>query len=437
MNAIDIFPWDDNFNTGIAVIDAQHKKLVSLLNKLASHVAFHRDNLELSAIFDELTDYTLYHFATEEEIWHSTLANDEIEGKHKESHEYFVNQVLLFRNKQQTSSMDEIAEEMLGFLARWLATHILESDRYLAYVSDGMRAGLSLDEAKLTAAQRMAGGTRVLIDIILSIYDTLSTNTLRLMRELAERKKREEQLIQARIQAEAANLAKSNFLATMSHEIRTPMNAILGLAQLMQQFPPSEEERKEYCTTILDSGRSLLALLNDLLDLAKLEAGKLEVHPAPFSPRQMIQTLASSFQPVAEHKQLQFFLNLHPFPEEHYIGDAERIQHMLRHLFSNALKFTRQGSITLTAREITHTDQDAELEFSLTDTGIGIAPERQQSLFQPFSQVDSSASRQFDGAGLGLSVVRALALLMGGDTGVDSTPGHGSRFWFTVKVQKT
>ncbi len=191
MNSIDIFPWNDNFNTGIGLIDEQHRMLVQLLNRLASHVAFHADIPTLHEIFDELAAYTVYHFQAEEEIWHEYLSDDPMDEKHKETHRSFVQAITNLKEQNEGQPDDTVIEGILSFLARWLASHILESDRYQAHIVLAMKAGSALDEAKKIAAEQMGGSTRVLIEIILSIYESLSTNTLHLMRELAERKRDE------------------------------------------------------------------------------------------------------------------------------------------------------------------------------------------------------------------------------------------------------
>ena len=189
MNSIDIFPWDDNFKTGLPTVDEQHRKLVQLLNTLASHVAFHADIPELDLVFDELADYTVYHFETEEAIWHAFLDGDPAETAHRATHTSFVNEVVRFKAALGSTERHQLAEEALGFLARWLASHILETDRYMAYAVLALQEGLSRDAAKVRAKELMGGATRALIDIILSIYSTLSNNTLRLMRELAEHRR--------------------------------------------------------------------------------------------------------------------------------------------------------------------------------------------------------------------------------------------------------
>jgi len=432
MQSIDIFPWDDNFNTGLPKVDEQHKRLVELINQLASQVAFKSDQQLLSKIFDELANYTVYHFETEEAIWHAYMPGDDSERRHFETHKRFVDTVLRLKRELTEKPVEQVADEALSFLARWLASHILETDRHMAYMVLAMKNGAELGDAKIRAREQMSGATRVLIDIILSIYETLSSNTLHLMRELAERKRNEEALLQARFAAEAANIAKSHFLANMSHEIRTPLNGILGMAQLLQSPEVSDVERKDYAQTIFDSGQTLLTLLSDILDLSKLEAGKLELAEVAFEPRQFMRAIHDQFVETVEKKGLQLESVAENLLANRYQSDPQRLRQMLANLLSNAIKFTEKGHIRVEAREVERSGEAAVLEFSVTDTGIGIPEEQRSLLFQPFSQVDSSVTRRYGGTGLGLSVVRALAQLMGGAVGVESTPDQGSRFWFRI-----
>ena len=210
MNSIDIFPWDDNFNTGLPTVDEQHRKLVALLNALAGHVAFKSEALVLDRLLDELADYTVYHFTSEEAIWREYLSNSEHEVEHRKTHALFVQEVMRLRGELASRPMMDVAEEALGFLARWLASHILESDRYMAYTVLALQAGLPLDAAKARAREQMGGSTRTLIDIILSIYGSLSNNTLRLMRELAEHRQLQSSLQEAKAELEeATNLLQS------------------------------------------------------------------------------------------------------------------------------------------------------------------------------------------------------------------------------------
>ncbi|HLO64750.1 MAG TPA: bacteriohemerythrin, partial [Azonexus sp.] len=197
MNSIDIFPWDDNFNTGLPQIDEQHRKLVQLLNMLAGHIAFQSASPQLGAVFDQLADYAAHHFATEETIWQQFLADAESAPQHHAAHRSFVHQVQRMRAALGSRPQAELAEETLGFLTRWLASHILEDDRYMARWVLALQDGLSPEAAKARARQEMSGTTRVLIDIILAIYASLSANTLHLMRELAEHRQAREALVVA------------------------------------------------------------------------------------------------------------------------------------------------------------------------------------------------------------------------------------------------
>nr|WP_321268149.1 bacteriohemerythrin [uncultured Sulfurimonas sp.] len=184
MKTIDIFPWNDHFNTGLSKVDEQHKKLVVILNRLASHIAYEDNEDDLSNIFDELIDYTLYHFETEEAIWDKYMPNDSLDASHKLVHKKFVDTVAKLKDNTNTKPLSELAQEALGFLARWLASHILETDRHMAYIVFALEDANDMESAKKIADERMSGSTRLLIDIILSIYSTLSTNTVDLMRQL-------------------------------------------------------------------------------------------------------------------------------------------------------------------------------------------------------------------------------------------------------------
>lgn len=816
MNAIDIFPWDENFNTGLPMVDEQHRKLVELLNQLASHVAFNSGDIQLNVVFDELLAYTVYHFQTEETIWRYYLADDADEIDHRLAHTDFVDTIQRLMAEQAHKSLSAGAEDILGFLVRWLTSHILEADRRLAYMVEAIKSGITLEAARAVAAEKMSGSTRVMIDIILSIYGTLSRNTLRLMRELSERKQLEdklktsearfhalfdnvpdgilvadiesrrfidanpaictllgyernelvqlgvadihphadlpqiidtfdrlgqnefqiapphipvlrrdgsvffadisaatittvdghrflagifrdttdqhraeqrlrnseerlratleyapnvaiqwydrlgrvkywnraseqlygwtageavgktlaqlvhtpeeagvfleaiqriaamgrqigpeeylihhrsgsarwvlstffaipgdtqddplfvcmhvditerkraddisrqaslyarslieasldplvtispkgkitdvneatetvtgrprEELIgsdfcdyftepdnarrgyqkvfsegsvidyplairhadghatdvlynatvyrnergevegvfaaarditelkhneallrEAKIAAEAANLAKSQFLATMSHEIRTPMNGILGMAQLLLMSDLEENERHDYVRTIIHSGEALLTLLNDILDLSKIEAGRIELEQLAFDPNQLTHEIAALFAKNAQAKGLSIEAQWKGSPNPLYRGDPVRLRQMVANLVSNAIKFTPQGYVHIESSEVGRTQNGVILEFSVADSGIGIPLDKQDQLFKPFSQMDASTTRKYGGTGLGLSIVRNLANLMGGNVGIESREGDGAKIWFRIPVLK-
>ncbi len=239
----------------------------------------------------------------------------------------------------------------------------------------------------------------------------------------------------AKIAADAASIAKSRFLATMSHEIRTPMNGILGMAQLLLMPNLTENERREYARIIYSSGQTLLTLLNDILDFSRIEAGKLHLDSIVFEPLSIIRETRELFFGTAQAKNLQLEYQWHGELDRRYQADAHRVRQMLSNLVSNAIKFTRSGDIRIEGSELECHGESATLEFSVSDTGIGIAPDKIDLIFKPFSQADNSTTREFGGSGLGLSIVRYLARMMGGDIGVESVVGTGSRFWFRLQAK--
>ncbi len=255
-----------------------------------------------------------------------------------------------------------------------------------------------------------------------------------IIHDVTERIEAERALVEAKQAAEAANTAKSRFLAMMSHEIRTPMNGILGMAQLLLTPGVTEEERMDYASVILSSGQTLLTLLNDILDLSKVEAGKVNLEQLVFQPARLIHEVGALFVSTAQSRQLAFHTNWHGDRAAQYLGDPYRLKQMLSNYLSNALKFTQSGSVVLEVKELSRDAQHAMLEFSVRDTGPGIPFEKQGHLFQPFNQADDSTTRQFGGTGLGLSIVKSLSLMMGGDAGLVSEPGKGACFWFRVEV---
>ena len=240
-----------------------------------------------------------------------------------------------------------------------------------------------------------------------------------------------EALLAARTAAEAANRAKDEFLASMSHELRTPLHAILGYADLLRVGSMGQAARKDALDTIAGSGRHLLALINDLLDLSRMRAGHLELNPAPVRLRTLLEELVAMVRVDARNKGLEFLLDLPVDLPEVVLADDKRLRQILLNLLGNAIKFTDTGRVVLGVHCARAGDGRVELRFSVEDTGIGIAPEDQERIFAPFEQADQGRRRE-SGVGLGLAISQEFARLMGGLIEVDSRPGGGSRFHFTV-----
>ena len=245
----------------------------------------------------------------------------------------------------------------------------------------------------------------------------------------------EEELRAALVSAEAAALAKSEFLAMMSHELRTPLNGVIGFAELLADTPLTGEQN-EFARTISDSGKHLLAIVNDILDFSSMEKGALVIEEETLSVAELVKAADRTVRAFASEKQLEFRCVLDPGVPEEITGDERRIRQILINLLNNAVKFTSSGSLVL--RVAATSDGGRRfLDFSVEDTGIGISPETLELLFKPFVQADAKMSRAFEGAGLGLAISKQLAESMGGTITVASTPRKGSTFTFRLPLEST
>lgn len=277
----------------------------------------------------------------------------------------------------------------------------------------------------------MQGSAFSLFQAATALEGQVQERTKELRRTMDQLATYNDQLLVAKESADAANVAKSRFLATMSHEIRTPLNGVLGVAEVLQSTRLDHRQRS-LLDTIVNSGQALLSLINDILDLSRIESGKLELSIADVSPLECLESVCDMFAVRARAKNLELIADIDPGVPDLVKTDVLRLRQVLVNLIGNALKFTEHGAVEIRVRSESKGERAVELHFEVRDTGIGIPHDKQDRIFEPFTQADASTTRQHGGTGLGLAICKRLVELMGGSIGVTSTAGVGSNFVFTI-----
>ena len=339
--------------------------------------------------------------------------------------------------------VNRAAADMLGYTVSEMLTMSVPDiapDIQAENVSFAERAAAIREKGSASLDSELRHRDGRLIPVSLNIFyraakDAEAERFITFVNDIAERKQLEQVLRTAKEAAESATLAKSAFLANMSHEIRTPMNAILGSVYLMRRAM-TDERMQEPLDRIEHSGRHLLAVIDDILDLSKIEAGRLELEQAPLALSQLLDDVAAMLTGRAAEKGLAVRVEAFDLPGG-LLGDATRVRQALINYANNAIKFTERGTISLRGKVLETAPDSVLVRLEVEDTGIGIAPDVLGRLFSPFEQADPSTTRKYGGTGLGLAITRQLALLMGGDAGAESVLGQGSLFWITVRLKRS
>jgi PAS domain S-box-containing protein len=334
------------------------------------------------------------------------------------------------------------AHEAIGRHLEFLmpeAYHSRHDDNLAAYGESGER---KIGLGREVVGQRKDGATVPLVFSIAEWRDIDGQPCFTgILRDVTERNSQARQLIdateiaqQARIEAEGASEAKSEFLAVMSHEIRTPLTSITGFMDLLKRTEGLNSQQRRYIDLVQTANASLLAIVNDILDFSEVESGQMELERRPFRTSAVVEDAMVIVGPSAAAKNLPINSVVNPNVPEWLMGDEARLRQVLVNLLTNAAKFTQRGSITIDVRRQISADRGERIRFSVTDTGIGIAPDRQHRLFKKFSQADSAMDRKHGGAGLGLVICQQLVELMNGQIGIHSDIDQGSTVWFTASL---
>jgi two-component system sensor histidine kinase/response regulator len=324
---------------------------------------------------------------------------------------------------------DQLSEIDADTLMELVAAQVKDSAKYRKLV-ERQRGNL---EAEESTTIELGDGRVLERHVVPRRVHGRCVGSVAIYRDVTERRRVEQAVLRAKEIAEEATRMKSAFLANMSHEIRTPMNAIIGLSHLVLKTELTDRQR-DYVQKVQASGQHLLGIINDILDFSKVEAGKLDLENAEFELERLLDHTSNLVSEKCHAKGLELVFEVAPGVPQVLVGDSLRIGQILLNYANNAVKFTERGEIVVSVRESERTEGDVLLHFRVRDTGIGLSQEQATRLFQSFSQADTSITRKFGGTGLGLAICKKLAVMMGGDVGVESEPGKGSTFWFSARL---
>jgi len=398
---------------------------------------------------DEIGKLTRAFNLMQNSLMHSQLALEsslqtvtESKTRYKSVIDNIIDGIVIINSRGIILSCNIKALEIFGYQEKELINHRVNM---LMPDSDSNAHDSYMKNYKTTGEARIIGTGRELVGMrkdgstfpidlgINEIKVKEESQFVGIIRDITERKKIEQTLITSREKAEAASKAKSEFLAMMSHELRTPLNGVIGMAQLMRDGR-LDSEQLEHLDIINDSSHALLAIIDDILDLTKMESGYLKIKPEIFNLEELIEAIQTLLSPQAKDKGLSLSAGLTSDCPRLVIGDAGRIRQVLLNLLGNAIKFTKEGSVILNLECDSLEEGLATLTISIADSGIGISDEDQKRLFQLFTQIDSSSTRKYSGTGLGLAISKQLVNQMGGRITLQSTPGKGSTFYVTLTL---